>query len=135
MAALRGVAVLAVDDDVDALMMVREILEAAGASVTTADSARQALSLMDINPPDVLLADVAMPKMSGFDLIAEVRQSTNPRVRNVPAAALTAYARSEDRAHAIRSGFQLHLAKPIDPGELMEAIALLAKQGVAPNQS
>jgi PAS domain S-box-containing protein len=128
MAALRGVAVLAVDDDVDALMMVREILEAAGASVTTADSARQALSLIDINPPDVLLADVAMPKMSGFELIGEVRRSTNPRIRNVPAAALTAYARSEDRAHALRSGFQLHLAKPIDPGELMAAIASLAKQ-------
>jgi PAS domain S-box-containing protein len=129
MAALRGVAVLAVDDDVDALMMVREILEAAGASVTTADSARQALLLMDINPPDVLLADVAMPKMSGFELIGEVRKSTNPRIRNLPAAALTAYARSEDRAHAVRSGFQLHLAKPIDPGELMEAIASLARQG------
>ena len=126
--ALRGVAVLAVDDDVDALMMVREILEAAGASVTTADSARQALSLMDVNPPDVLLADMAMPKMSGFELISEVRKSPNPRIRNVPAAALTAYARSEDRAHALRSGFQLHLAKPIDPCELMEAIASLAKQ-------
>lgn len=126
--ALRGVAVLAVDDDVDALMMVREILEAAGASVTTADSARQALSLMQVNPPDVLLADVAMPKMSGFELISEVRQSPDPRLRNVPAAALTAYARSEDRAQALRSGFQLHLAKPIDPGELMGAIASLATQ-------
>jgi CheY-like chemotaxis protein len=62
-------------------------------------------------------------------LIGEVRKSTNPRIRNLPAAALTAYARSEDRAHAVRSGFQLHLAKPIDPGELMEAIASLARQG------
>ena len=131
LAALQGVSVLAVDDDVDALMMAREILEAAGASVTTADSALQALSLIDVSPPDVLLADVGMPKMSGFELIAAIRQSPNARVREMPAAALTAYARSEDRAHALRSGFQLHLAKPIDPGELMEAIASLANQRVS----
>jgi PAS domain S-box-containing protein len=135
LAALRGVSVLAVDDDVDALAMAREILEAAGASVTTADSARQALSLIDVSPPDVLLADVGMPKMSGFELISEIRKSPNARVREMPAAALTAYARSEDRLHALRSGFQLHLAKPIDPGELMEAIASLANQRVSARQS
>jgi len=129
-AALHGVSVLAVDDDVDALMMVREILEAAGAHVTTADSAQEALALIEVADPDVLLADVGMPKMSGFELIAAVRRSPNRRVQKIPAAALTAYARSEDRAHALRSGFQLHLAKPIDPGELMAAIASLAKQRV-----
>jgi PAS domain S-box-containing protein len=129
-ATLLGVSVLAVDDDMDALMMVREILEAAGARVMTADSARAALSLIEIDTPDVLLADVGMPKMSGFDLIAEIRKSANRQVREIPAAALTAYARSEDRANALRSGFQLHLAKPIDPGELMAAIASLAKQRV-----
>jgi CheY-like chemotaxis protein len=129
-ATLLGVSVLAVDDDMDALMMVREILEAAGARVMTADSARAALSLIEIDTPDVLLADVGMPQMSGFDLIAEIRKSANRQVREIPAAALTAYARSEDRANALRSGFQLHLAKPIDPGELMAAIASLAKQRV-----
>jgi len=128
---LSGISVLAVDDDVDGLMMVREILEAAGARVTTADSAEEALSLIEIAAPDVLLADVGMPKMSGFELIALVRQSPHRRVREIPAAALTAYARSEDRAHALRMGFQLHLAKPIDPGELMAAIASLAKQRVS----
>jgi CheY-like chemotaxis protein len=127
---LAGVSVLAVDDDVDALMMLREILEAAGVHVTTADSAAEALKLLEISQPDVLLADVGMPKMSGFELIAEIRQSTNERIREVPAAALTAYARSEDRANALRSGFQLHLAKPIDPAELMAAVASLAKQRV-----
>jgi CheY-like chemotaxis protein len=130
-AALSGLSVLAVDDDVDALMMVREILEAAGASVTTADSAREALTILDAAVPDVLLADVGMPKMSGLQLIAEIRESANPRIRELPAAALTAYARSEDRAQALRSGFQLHLAKPIDPGELMAAIASLARQKIA----
>jgi len=130
-AALLGISVLAVDDDVDALMMVREILEAAGARVVTADSARAALALIDVSTPDVLLADVGMPQMSGFDLIAAIRRSPNPKTREVPAAALTAYARSEDRAQALRSGFQLHLAKPIDPGELMAAIASLAKQRIS----
>ena len=62
--------------------------------------------------------------------MAQLRQSDNPRIRDVPAAALTAYARSEDRANALRSGFQLHLAKPIDPGELLAAIASLAKRRV-----
>ena len=130
MTALDGVSVLAVDDDVDALMMVREILEAAGAQVITADSAREALSLIEMTPPDVLLADVGMPRMSGFELIEQIRRSPSRSVRSIPAAALTAYARSEDRAHALRSGFQLHLAKPIDPGELMAAIASLANQRV-----
>ena len=129
-AALQGISVLAVDDDVDALMMVREILEAAGAVVTTADSAVRALSVIDASSPDVLLADVGMPGMSGFELIAKIRKSPNSRTREVPAAALTAYARSEDRVNALRSGFQLHLAKPIDPGELMAAVASLAMQRV-----
>jgi PAS domain S-box-containing protein len=128
MSALAGVSVLVVDDDADALMMVREILEAAGAQVTTADSAIEALKLIDIIQPDVLLADVGMPKMSGFELITQIRQSPNAAVREVPAAALTAYARSEDRANALRRGFQLHLAKPIDPAELMAAIASLARR-------
>ena len=120
--------VLVVDDDVDALMMIREILEATGVRVTTAGSAAEALNLIEVSQPDVLLADVGMPKMSGFELIAQIRRSTNQRIREVPAAALTAYARSEDRASALRSGFQLHLAKPIDPAELMAAVASLAKQ-------
>jgi CheY-like chemotaxis protein len=96
--------------------------------VTTAESAIEALQLIEITQPDVLLADVGMPKMSGFELIARIRQSPNEAVREVPAAALTAYARSEDRANALRSGFQLHLAKPIDPAELMRAVASLAQR-------
>jgi len=78
--------------------------------------------------PDVLLADLGMPTMSGLDLISRVRQSERQAIREIPAAALTAYARSEDRTKALRSGFQLHLAKPVDPGELMAAMASLAKR-------
>jgi CheY-like chemotaxis protein len=129
---LEGVRILAVDDDRDALSMDREILEATGATVTTADSAQNALAALQEVTPDVLLADLGMPQMNGFDLIDRVRRSERPGVREIPAAALTAYARSEDRTKALRRGFQLHLAKPIDPGELMAAMAALAKRPPAP---
>jgi CheY-like chemotaxis protein len=125
---LRGVRILAVDDDRDALTLVREILEATGATVVTADSAMQALESLERSQPDVLLADLGMPQMNGFQLIDRVRRSERREIRDIPAAALTAYARSEDRTKALRSGFQIHLAKPIDPGELMAAIAALAKR-------
>jgi CheY-like chemotaxis protein len=125
---LRGVHVLAVDDDRDALRLVTEILEAAGARVTAAASAMEALSILETNAPDVLVTDVAMPQMDGFALLAQVRQSQDPAIRDVPAAALTAYARSEDRQKALRNGFQVHLAKPIDPGELMGAVATLVNR-------
>jgi len=70
--------------------------------------------------------------MSGFDLIDRIRGSERPELRELPAVALTAYARSEDRTKALRSGFQLHLAKPVDPRELMAAMAALAKRSRAP---
>ena len=118
--------VLAVDDDEDALALVRVILESAGASVTTMSSGSLALESLDDESPDVLIADIGMPEMDGFELIEKVRGSTNATVRDVRAAALTAYARSEDRAKTLRSGFQLHLAKPIDPAELIAAVGALA---------
>jgi PAS domain S-box-containing protein len=124
---LQDVRVLAVDDDRDALRLVREILEAAGAQVFTAESAAEALEAIDAARPDVLVADLGMPRMDGFELIDRIRRRSDPAIQDVPAAALTAYARSEDRAKALRSGFQIHLSKPIDPGELMEAIAGLVK--------
>ena len=123
---LHGIRVHAVDDDADALAMVRDILESSGASVTTSPSATHALLALDEDCPDVLLADLGMPGMDGFDLIASVRRNRDPRLRNLPAAALTAYARSEDRVRALRSGFNVHLAKPIEPIELMTAIASLS---------
>jgi len=125
---LRGVRLLAVDDDRDALKLVSEIIEATGAEVLTADSAEQALTLLEANKIDVLVADLGMPHVDGFELIARIRKSPNEAIRRIPATALTAYARSEDRARAMRSGFQLHLSKPIDPSELMAAIASLANR-------
>jgi PAS domain S-box-containing protein len=125
---LEGVRILAVDDDRDALALIREILEMTGATVTTADSGQDALRMLDRAQPDVLLADLGMPEMTGFDLIDRIRRSENAQIRDMPAAALTAFARSEDRAKALRSGFQMHVSKPVEPGELMAAMAALAKR-------
>jgi CheY-like chemotaxis protein len=125
---LHGVHVLAVDDEADAVSLVSEVLEAAGARVSTARSAEDALAQLAREVPDVVVADLGMPQTDGFGFIDRVRRHDDPRVRNVPAAALTAYARSEDRMKALRAGFQIHLAKPIDPAELVTTIAALARR-------
>jgi CheY-like chemotaxis protein len=125
---LDGIRILVVDDDRDALALSREILEVTGATVTTADSGQDALDKLATGIADVLIADIGMPRMDGFELIARVRASGESAVREIPAAALTAFARSEDRSRAMRSGFEVHLSKPIDPGELMAAAATLARR-------
>ncbi|HET7618884.1 MAG TPA: ATP-binding protein, partial [Vicinamibacterales bacterium] len=125
---LRALHVLAVDDDRDALALLTEVLESAGARVTVASSAQEALGKLDGDIPNVIIADLGMPRMDGFQLIERIRQHADARVRSVPAAALTAYARSEDRTKALRAGFQIHLAKPIDPAELVTTVASLARR-------
>jgi signal transduction histidine kinase/CheY-like chemotaxis protein len=125
---LRGVHVLAVDDDADALSLLAELLNAAGARVTTAKSADEALQHLNTEPPNVLVSDLGMPQVDGFALIEQVRRHANPVVRRMPAAALTAYARSDDRVKALRAGFQIHLAKPIDPAELVTTVAALVER-------
>jgi PAS domain S-box-containing protein len=125
---LNGIRILVVDDDRDALALSREILEVTGATVTTADSGQDALDKLGKGITDVLIADLGMPRMDGFELIARVRASGDSAIREVPAAALTAFARSEDRVRAMRSGFEVHLSKPIEPGELMAAAATLARR-------
>jgi CheY-like chemotaxis protein/nitrogen-specific signal transduction histidine kinase len=124
---LPDISVLAVDDDPDALGLVREILETAGARVRTATSVRDALQSIEGEVPDVLVSDLGMPGLDGFDLIQRIRQMEGP-AKEMPAAALTAYARSEDRAKALRLGFEMHLAKPIDPSELVAAVGSLARR-------
>jgi CheY-like chemotaxis protein len=124
---LTGTHVLAVDDEPDALRLLKEMLEAAGARVTTAASGAAALEKIQAAPPDVLVADLGMPLMDGFDLIRRIRQSSDRKVRAIPAAALTAYARSGDRAKTLQSGFEMHLAKPVEPVELASAIKALAR--------
>jgi CheY-like chemotaxis protein len=128
---LRDVHVLAVDDERDALSLVAEVLQAAGARVTTVSSAYQALAALDNEVPNVILADLGMPLVDGYQFIDRVRRHRNPRVRELPAAALTAYARTDDRMRALRAGFHIHLAKPIDPAELVTTIASLANRFTA----
>lgn len=125
---LRDVHVLAVDDDPDAVRLIEELLAAAGARVTTALSTDDALNLLDAEVPDVIVTDLGMPRVDGFQFLEKLRAHRNPLVRRVPAAALTAYARSDDRVKALRAGFQFHLAKPIEPTELVATIAALAKR-------
>jgi PAS domain S-box-containing protein len=125
---LRGVEVLAVDDDADARMLLREALESVGANVTVVDSVAGAFDVLRTRCPDVLLADLGLPDVDGFTLIRRLRECPDPALREIPAAALTAYARSEDRLKSLQSGFQMHLSKPIDPRELMLAVAALTKR-------
>jgi PAS domain S-box-containing protein len=125
---LQGVRVLAVDDEADALSLLRVVLETAGADVITTSSPEAAVDLIGRHSPDAVVIDLGMPQMDGFEVIRRIRQSRTPAVRQVPAAALTAFARSEDRTKALRSGFEMHLAKPVDPGELVAAIQTLVRR-------
>jgi PAS domain S-box-containing protein len=125
---LTGIHVLAIDDEEDALALLRLVLESAGASVTTASSAESALERMADIKPHVLVVDLGMPRIDGFSFIERIRSSSNENVRDIPAAALTAFARSEDRTKALRSGFEMHMAKPVDPGELVATVATLVKR-------
>ena len=128
-AKLTGVHVLVVDDDADALSLLTEILELAGARVTTVDSALQVLDQIGTLRPDVLVSDIGIPDMDGLTMIRRLREFPDTRSRNTPAIALTAYARSQDRVSALESGFQTHIAKPADPAELVAAIGALVKHG------
>ena len=125
---LTSVRVMAVDDEPDALRLLKDVLEAAGAEVATATSAADALDAIATFEPDVLVADIGMPDVDGYELIKQLRASGNERMRDIPAAALTAFARSEDRTRALQSGFEMHLAKPIDPGELVASVATLVRR-------
>jgi PAS domain S-box-containing protein len=125
---LNGVRVVAVDDDQDSLGLLRAALESAGAEVTTLSSPLLVLETLARVKPDVLVADLGMPEMDGFELIRTIRRQADPAVRDVPAAALTAFARSEDRTKALQEGFEMHLAKPVDPGELVASVARLARR-------
>jgi signal transduction histidine kinase/CheY-like chemotaxis protein len=125
---LSAVHVLVVDDEADAREMVTSALELCGAKVSTAGSAREALDrLATSDPPiQVMLADIAMPEEDGYSLIRQVRTHPNAVVAQLPAAAVTACAREDERQRALAAGFHLHLAKPIAPGLLVEAVARLA---------
>jgi len=121
---LTGVRVLVVDDDDDARALVQAIVEEAGGIATTAASGAHALQRLDAELPDVLVADLGMPGMDGLALIEAVRRRLDA-ARTVPAIALTAYARSQDRLTALSSGYQRHLPKPIDHSQLVATIGAI----------
>jgi len=115
-----------VEDDDDARALVAKVLEGQGACVKAVSSARDALDLLEKERVDVLLSDIEMPGTDGYQLIRELRLRPSQQGGSVPAAALTAYARTEDRLRALRAGFQLHLSKPVQPAELTTVVASLA---------
>lgn len=125
---LRGISVLVVDDDEAALEFARSSLEHFGAVVTTAHSAGEARERLSRDPPDVLLSDLRMPDQNGLQFIREVRALDAARGRWTPAAAFTALARTSDRQDALEAGFQMHVAKPIDPLELAATVEQLARR-------
>lgn len=120
---LSGTRILVVDDDPDTREVVQQMLEGAGASVATTASARDTRMLIDRLHPDLLIADIGMPEEDGYALIRSVRaRETGPRL---PAIALTAHARAEDVERALESGFQIHVAKPVDSSTLLTTVATL----------
>jgi CheY-like chemotaxis protein len=125
-ATLRGVSVLVVDDDPANLEFVRATLEQFGAIVMTASTVPEAEARLQRDPPDVVVSDLVMPGHDGWELIREIRRLDDLQGRRTPAAALTALARTEDRREALRAGYQMHLAKPIDPFELVSTVERLA---------
>jgi CheY-like chemotaxis protein len=127
---LDGLRVLVVDDDDDARELLREVLRQHRAQVATAGSAREALDAMALHRPHVLVSDIAMKGEDGYELIRRVRVRTPQDGGGIPALALTAYTRKEDRLRALEAGFQMHATKPIDPTELIAAVAALAGSGV-----
>jgi signal transduction histidine kinase/ActR/RegA family two-component response regulator len=123
---LDRVRVLIVDDEPTANEAVQTLLDSCGAEVRVAGSAAQALQMLDVWKPDVLISDIAMPEEDGYALIKKIRARSAEQNGDLPAAALTAYATIEDRVSILAAGFQMYLSKPADPGELIAVVASLA---------
>jgi CheY-like chemotaxis protein len=120
---LNGVNVLLVDDEPDAREVVARLLKDFGASVTSAGSGAEALALSERERPDILISDIGMPGMDGYELLRRMRASADPKAGRIPAVALTAFARSEDRTRALLAGFLVHVSKPVQPSELVATVA------------
>jgi PAS domain S-box-containing protein len=123
---LGALRVLVVDDEQDTCEVLQAILESCGARVWVVNSAAAALAALAEEAFDVLISDIGMPEEDGYSLIAKVRALDKERGGRIPAAALTAYAGEEDRIRTLRSGFQIHVPKPVSPNELVAVVANLA---------
>jgi PAS domain S-box-containing protein len=126
---LSGIDVLVVDDDRDARELMNRILSDCGATVRIAGSARDALAMFRAQVPSLLISDLGMPDVDGFELLDWIRHLDRSEGGHVPAIALTAFARSEDRLRALEAGFSAHISKPVEPSELIATVAYV----VAPN--
>ena len=127
-ARLDGVRVLVVDDEQDTRVLLKTVLTESGAEVDTVANAADALESLRLNETDLLLSDIEMPGEDGYSLIRKVRESEKWERRGIPAIALTAHARATDRLQALSAGFQLHMPKPVEPAELIVAIANLTNR-------
>jgi signal transduction histidine kinase/CheY-like chemotaxis protein len=125
---LKGIKVMVVDDEADAIGLVKHIMEDCGASVKACTSGSECLECVPAFKPDVIIMDIGMPDMDGYTLIAAVRALSPEQGGRTPAVALTAFARSEDRRQAMLAGFDVHVAKPVEPGELVAVVSRLARR-------
>ena len=131
---LEGLKILVVDDEADTRDFIREVLKERGSEVLTSQSVAEALVALEEHKPDILISDLGMPDEDGYALISKIRALPEDRGGHIPAAALTAYARAEDRMRVLRAGFQFHLPKPIDSAELVTVVASLAGRAYASGQ-
>jgi PAS domain S-box-containing protein len=122
---LKGTKILAVDDEADARGLLKALFEQCGAEVLTAGSAEEAMQILEEDSPDVLVSDIGMPGEDGYSLIKRIRESDNASYRRIPAVALTAFARTEDRFRALQAGYNMHVPKPVEPAELALVISRL----------
>ena len=123
---LSGIKVLVVDDEADARDLIKRVLSECSAEVLTAATAGDALLILEKDRPHVLVSDIGMPDVDGFELLRRVRALGRARGGSLPAIALTAFARSEDRTRALRAGFLVHVSKPVEPSELVATVAVVA---------
>jgi hypothetical protein len=125
---LDGLRVLVVDDEADARELMRMVLRGAGAEVMAAASADEALEQLERWSPDILVSDIGLPGDDGYVLIQKQREREAGHGPSIPALAVTAYARAEDRTRALAAGFQLHVPKPLEPADFVAAIASLVRK-------
>lgn len=126
---LDNLTVLVVDDEHDTRELLREGLEYCGAKVTLAGSANEAMAAIRKEVPDVVISDIGMPGEDGYELIRRIRGLSNDSGGRIPAIALTAYTRVEDRMHALRAGYHMHVPKPVELAELVAVAASLVQRG------
>jgi CheY-like chemotaxis protein len=128
---LEGLHILVVDDEQDARELVTAVLETCMATVTAVSSVSEAIAAIKDVRPDILVSDIGMPEEDGYKLLSKVRALSPEEGGRIPAVALTAYARVEDRMKVLSAGFQMHVPKPVEPAELVAVVASLAGWGKA----